>query len=98
MRRVTPEERAAQKKQINELYEKFYGGEGTPKQGEPAKYDVTAAGPQANMFDVQAQAPKTAIKSSIPLSQQLGRTMFDNSNDPETLDLFDCKDSQDDKR
>ena len=95
MRRVTPEERAAQKKLINELYEKHYG---TGKPGDPAKFDVTPAGPQGNMFNEQAQAPKGAIKSQIPLNQQFGGTMFDDSNTSQTLDLFDCKDSQDDKR
>ena len=76
MRRFTAEEGQAQKRQINELYERFYHGE-SEIPGEPAKYDPTPAGVQGNMFDVQAQAPKKAISSTVPMKRQIEGTMFE---------------------
>lgn len=76
MRRFTREERLAQKRQINELYERFYRGN-PASPGEPAKFDATPAGIQGNMFDVQVQAPKKPITSSVPLSKQIEGTMFE---------------------
>lgn len=50
MRRFSAEQRQAQKRQINELYERFYcGNSELPGEGEPAKYDATDSGIQGNM-------------------------------------------------
>ena len=87
MRRFSAEERQAQKLQINSLYERFYRG--MPEaSGEPAKYDPTPAGIQGNMFDVQAQAPKKAISSTVPMKRQIEGTMFDQPGPAEPT-LFD---------
>ena len=95
MRRFTPEERAAQKALINQLYEESYGRKSKP--GDPTKYDVSQAGPQGNLFNTQAQAPKGAITSNIPEEKQIEGTMFAPTR-PEEPSLFDSKDGQEDKR
>jgi hypothetical protein len=55
--------------------------------GEPAKFDKTPAGLQGNMFQIQAQQPKKAISSNIPLSKQVEGTMFEPQK-PKNPDLF----------
>ena len=95
MKRFTPEERAAQKALINQLYEESYGRK--PKPGDAAKYDVSKAGPQGNLFNTQAQAPKGAITSDISMEKQVEGTMFAPTK-PEEPSLFDRKDGQEDKR
>jgi hypothetical protein len=87
MRRFTSQEKQAQKKLINDLYDRFYLKK-SKSPGMPAKYDMTPAGPQGNMFIVQAQAPKKAITSDIPLSKQIKGTMFEPQT-PEAPNLFD---------
>jgi hypothetical protein len=81
--RFSKDETRAQKQQINELYDRFYARKGEQPKGEPAKYDVTPAGPQGNMFNIQAQAPKGARTSNIPLQRQCGGTIFERSTTDE---------------
>ena len=91
MRRFSAEQRQAQKRQINELYERFYcGNSELPGEGEPAKYDATDSGIQGNMFNIQAQAPKKAISSNVPLKRQIEGTMFEPPKPTEPT-LFDEK-------
>ena len=87
MSRFATEEKQAQKRQINELYKRFYLGK-PESPGEPAKYDATPAGIQGNMFDVQAQSPKKAITSNVPPAKQVEGTMFEPPKAEEPT-LFD---------